>query len=113
MRHLALSAVVLLVGCGGYKMYDPHTLIDGEPALIEKASYGGQGHISITVEGDKRTVEVVQFGISDIAGGTIKNAFSVVGGIFGGNPAPPEIIINMPGVDQAIGPGNTDAGDDR
>jgi len=108
MRYFAFCCLVLSLGCSNLKQYDPNVLIDGQPALTMEASQGGQGHISIKQSPTGTEIEIVQFGMSDILGGTIGKIFSVVGGVFGGS-VPPEIVINMPGAYAPDGQGNTDA----
>ena len=100
MKEILVSVIVLLLaalvcGCGTWKQYDPAVLIDGEPALIASGRFGGQGHLSIKTESGVTTVEVVQFGVSDVLGGTIKGIVGMAAGVFGGNPAPPEITVNV------------------
>lgn len=113
MRHLAIVAI-LLVGCAEWKVYDPKVLIDGEPALVEEGSFGGQGHIVIKEEDyGKRTVEVVQHGMSNVLGATVKSIFSAAAGVFGGNQEPPSVTINVPGQYQNDGEGNTSVEGDR
>ena len=113
MRYLALIMLVLSLGCSSLKQYDPSVLIDGQPALIMEASQGGQGHISIATDSDGTKVEVVQFGMSEILGGTLKGIIGAAAGVFGGNPEPPRITINVSGQDLNHGEGNTDAENDR
>jgi hypothetical protein len=91
---LAVSGLTL--GCGTWYQYDPAVLIDGKPALVAKGRFGGQGHLSVKTEDGITTVEVVQFGVSDVLGGTIKGLFTAASGVFGGNAEPPQITINMP-----------------
>ena len=99
---MALLLAVLLAGCGTWKQFDPKVLIDGEPALIASGRFGGQGHLSIKTEDGVTTVEVVQFGVSDVLGGTIKGIVGMAASVFGGNPAPPGITINMPAAGEAF-----------
>ena len=119
MKEILVSVIVLLAaalvcGCASYKQFDPNVLIDGEPALVMEASFGGAGSVKVTTEGAKTIVEMEQKGMTDIAGKTISGTIEAAAGVFGGNPAPPSItIMNVTGQDRANGQGNTDAEVDR
>ena len=95
LRLLALAlAAGLAFGCGTLQAFTPPNA-DTPSYKIVDARFGGKGHLAIEFPSGIK-VKLQQDGASEGLVSMFTGLISSAAGVFGGNPAPPEITINVP-----------------
>lgn len=95
MKRLLLIALAagLAFGCAQFKLLQPG--VAGEdPVVLMTGYFGGKGNLSVTSK-DGTTVKITQDGASEGLVSMFTGLISSAAGVFGGNPEPPEITINV------------------
>ena len=98
MKQILVSVIVLLLaalvcGCASIEAYAPPDKAGGDPVLLLKGTFGGKGNLVVGYQG--MTIAMQQDGASEGLVSMFTGLISNAAGVFGGNPAPPEITVNV------------------